>query len=619
MEALRELLSINGLALRVLRLSNCQLCTADALEKLSPHNGNRVDVRSIEAVASALRECKCPLTEVRLGANRIRDVEAATLLSAVGENSCLSRVMLGLECNALTAEGLDGLRAQLRGYSVAGSWTAAGAAAGASLTSGQPHGVVIDGRFQQPRCLLISDLCKGWGEHGRIAAILPLQGKGGAGGVPAGDVALFLAAAGGDLLRMGISRDRISRDRISIEEEMCRYEGHDDDVTCVAMSGEMTISGGADRAVRLWRSRPASGVEDSFGQPLMTPLEGSSLEDSLGQPRASGPSNDEPSDDEDADGAEDSATERAEAGRLAGLLGADGLISMRSRSDPTCVATLEGVHVGSITCVLATDSLIFSASTDATVAVWDLAAAVAGDEPALLAHMVDHTDKVTALALAFGALFTGSTDKLIKRWALPASAGGRPMGSSSLIRKVDDDWSCTLGWRAHDAPVACLAASEALGLLCSGSEDGRLRLWQLVQPRDATSAVSVGALDGRVQAMVETEAVLIATLCATAPLKPLRTLCIEPTHGEVLCAGASDGALCVWHLRSHMLLHTLRAHVGNAVRTICFGASSSLYVAGSDSRVVVWSFDMDEEEVPRATAGPNLIDGMAHADWPVEI
>jgi hypothetical protein len=36
------------------------------------------------------------------------------------------------------------------------------------------------------------------------------------------------------------------------------------------------------------------------------------------------------------------------------------------------------------------------------------------------------------------------------------------MGSSSLIRKADD-WSCTLGWRAHDAPVACLAATETLG------------------------------------------------------------------------------------------------------------------------------------------------------------
>jgi len=601
LEALRELLSISGLALRVLRLSNCQLCTADALEKLSPHNGNRVDVRSIEAVASALRECKCPLTEVRLGANRIRDVESATLLSAVGENSCLSRVQLGLECNALTAEGLAGLRAQLRGYSVASSWTAAGAAAGASSTAGQPHGVVIDGRFQQPRCLLISDLSKGWGEHGRVAAILPLQGRGGSGGALAGDVALFLAATGGDLFRMGIS----------LEEEMHRYEGHDDDVTCVAMRGEMTISGGADRAVRLWRSRTASGVENS-----------------LGQPHASGPSNDEPSEDEDADGAEGSsfkgssfkgsATERAEGGRLAGLLGADGLISLRSRSEPTCVATLEGVHVGSITCVLATDSLIFSASTDGTVAVWDLAAAVAGDEPALLAHMVDHTDKVTALALAFGALFTGSADKLVKRWALPASAGGRPMGSSSLIRKADD-WSCTLGWRAHDAPVACLAATETLGLLCSGSEDGRLRLWQLVQPRDATSAVSGGALDGRVHATAETEAVLIATLCGSVPPKPLRTLCIEPTRGEVLCAGASDGALCVWHLRSHMLLHTLRAHVGNAVRAICFGASGSLYVAGSDSRVVVWSFSMDEEEVTRVTAGPNLMDDMARADWPVEI
>ena len=262
------------------------------------------------------------------------------------------------------------------------------------------------------------------------------------------------------------------------------------------------------------------------------------------------------------------------------------------------------MHVGSVLQVLASASHVYSASADGTVAVWDTAAATAG-EPALLAHLVDHTDKVSALALAFGCLFSGSADKSIRRWALPVPEANQPERASTAAQAqaqaaaaaAATEWACTLSWRAHDAALSCLVAATALGLLCSGAEDGRLRLWRLAPPAFVATATSTTLLNSAAAAAAPTEAALVATLCGAAPLKPLRTLCVEPTRGEVLCAGASDGTVYVWNLSAHVLLHTLRAHIGNAVRALCFGASGAFYVAGSDSRVVVWSMNMDEEEV----------------------
>jgi WD40 repeat protein len=223
----------------------------------------------------------------------------------------------------------------------------------------------------------------------------------------------------------------------------------------------------------------------------------------------------------------------------------------------TCLATLEGVHIASVLRLIITAERAFSSSADGTIGVWDLEAAMRG-ENALISHLVEHSDKVGALALdSSGSLFSGSADRTIKRWD--------PNG-----------WMCCRSWRAHDAAVTCLAHAPAVEALCSGAEDGRLRLWRFA-PADAKA-----------------EPILITTLSPAAPLKSIRTLMVEPSKGLVLCAGASDGTVCMWDLKEHMLLHILRAHIGNAVRAMCFGASDQLYVAGSDLRVVVWNVRMDE-------------------------
>ena len=106
------------------------------------------------------------------------------MLAAVCENEALRHATVGLECNALSAEGLASLRARLG------------------------EGGAIDGRFQQPRCAYVNDLAKASGEQGRVAAILGLGGGGGGASPSAGrvwemardgrrtgDVAVFLAAA----------------------------------------------------------------------------------------------------------------------------------------------------------------------------------------------------------------------------------------------------------------------------------------------------------------------------------------------------------------------------------------------------------------------------------------
>jgi hypothetical protein len=87
LEALHDLLCANGAGLEVLRLSQCQLCgpTDSSTDQLSPLSGNRYETRGVAALCAAIRECRSPLKELSLSANRIRAPEVATLLTAASE------------------------------------------------------------------------------------------------------------------------------------------------------------------------------------------------------------------------------------------------------------------------------------------------------------------------------------------------------------------------------------------------------------------------------------------------------------------------------------------------------------------------------------------------------
>ena len=92
-----------------MRLRNCQLCGPSELtvEKSGGPMGGRYETRAVSAIAAAIRECCCPLREIVLSENRIRDPEMATLMAAVGERSQHYARREGGDGGGLTPLALD--------------------------------------------------------------------------------------------------------------------------------------------------------------------------------------------------------------------------------------------------------------------------------------------------------------------------------------------------------------------------------------------------------------------------------------------------------------------------------------------------------------------------------
>ena len=91
LEALRVLLAEEGSRLEVLNLANCQLC--GPLDSGAEHKpggsmvgGGRYETRGVALIAAAVRERRCPLKELVLSGNAIRDAEASNVMAAVGDH-----------------------------------------------------------------------------------------------------------------------------------------------------------------------------------------------------------------------------------------------------------------------------------------------------------------------------------------------------------------------------------------------------------------------------------------------------------------------------------------------------------------------------------------------------
>ena len=209
--------------------------------------------------------------------------------------------------------------------------------------------------------------------------------------------------------------------------------------------------------------------------------------------------------------------------------------------------------------MLATEEHIFSCGADKTIAVWSVADALRG-VATLVGRLAHHNDVVYSLLLAFGALFSSSADKTVRRYALA-------------------DRAPTLTWEAHSHSVTCLAASEPLGLLCSGAEDGRVCVWRVGE----TKAEAAGVLCVRPDAGASVSSALA-----------VYALAVEPTKGEVLFSGGADYRIHMWDLRSRTLLHTLARHT-SSVRALCFAPKRDrLCSSGGDFNLCVWALPVDD-------------------------
>jgi E3 ubiquitin-protein ligase TRAF7 len=107
-----------------------------------------------------------------------------------------------------------------------------------------------------------------------------------------------------------------------------------------------------------------------------------------------------------------------------------------------CQGTFVG-HKGPVWALAKLNDMIFSASADCTIKVWDLSATYAGPRT-----LTGHADIVLALFVHNETLFSGSNDLTVKVWNL-------------------DTFKIDVSFQAHDDPVCTLSASDTY--LFSGS------------------------------------------------------------------------------------------------------------------------------------------------------
>ena len=225
-----------------------------------------------------------------------------------------------------------------------------------------------------------------------------------------------------------------------------------------------------------------------------------------------------------------------------------------SASDGVCVATLAG-HEARVWCVIANDDNVYSCSADKSIIAWRWDDATRG-VATRVARLTHHTDVVYNVRLALGALFSSSADKTIKRYDVVTHA-------------------CTLSWDAHLHSISCLAASEPLGLLISGAEDGKICLWRV----GGDGSERAGTLSVRDRG---------ARAGASASNLAIYALAVSPLGGDVLFCGGADYRVHMFDLKARALLHTLAGHA-STVRTLCFTPDGTrLCSSGGDYSCLVW-------------------------------
>lgn len=172
-------------------------------------------------------------------------------------------------------------------------------------------------------------------------------------------------------------------------------------------------------------------------------------------------------------------------------------------------AKLNG-HKQRVTAVAAHSRYLFSGAKDSTIKVWDV------NTLRLRATLRGHKGAVSALVVEGDTLFSGATDGTVRSWsvdtlkesgnsgallldysvrslAVDAASGSVFVGCNDGVIRVLN--SCCLSeskgsMKGHSHWVSCMAVVASSGLLCSGSVDSTIKLW------DIESLMCVGTLMG---------------------------------------------------------------------------------------------------------------------------
>ncbi|CAE7228629.1 unnamed protein product, partial [Symbiodinium necroappetens] len=304
---------------------------------------------------------------------------------------------------------------------------------------------------------------------------------------------------------------------------------------------------------------------------------------------------------------------------------------------------LEG-HSNTVFCLCRTTAgSLVSESEDRTLRVWDLDT---GEE--LQQELRGHTGGVNCLVQASaGLLASGSSDNTVRLWDLTSWTTVRVLKGLSSVESLcllapnhlaaaDTDgglrvWCVDSAEPVHDVKIAHSESIRALTVtkvrgehvLCSGSEDSALKLWQLQAwgirgfSKDPSELRSISH-DSNVACVCATGANFMAVGCTDGSIrlhdlsctddepaskllghqKSVRCLCLLSEH--VLASGSEDETVRTWNLRSKEALQVLSGH-SHYVWGLARLSDTQLASAGSDKTIRLWS--LSEPEARRVLRG----------------
>eukprot|EP00055_Hartaetosiga_balthica_P008144 m.29318 g.29318 ORF g.29318 m.29318 type:complete len:698 (+) comp6140_c0_seq1:113-2206(+) len=242
-----------------------------------------------------------------------------------------------------------------------------------------------------------------------------------------------------------------------------------------------------------------------------------------------------------------------------------------------CVGTFVG-HQGNVWSLATHNDLLFSASTDESIKVWDTAT-----DFKCKRTLTEHRDKVLCLTVAGRRLYSGSEDKTIKVW---------DVDKLTLIDTLT----------SHDSPVCALVVVN--NTLYSGS-NRCIIMW------DTQTLKNIGSLKGFnhwVRALVVADSLLFAGSYQTVSVwrasseETERLHVLQTSGGSVfsLCvsdhfiiAGTYESPIHIWDRESYEPVKILEGHTRaiHGLAVLPDRGKGRLFSASYDKTVRVWNLE----------------------------